>query len=194
MVTDDINLVRYFLLNTERALSDEEIQDISENFQVDITGSTDNLERLKEGRSWEPAKEILRVNIWFSIFILIGCIISISNFQSVKKHREHIIERVLGLKKKELFQIVLYEEGLMIFSALLIGLLLGTLVSGVFFFGLMVTVMYGTNYLPKAIVYPLNDIFSWLIITISVIILSISPYVYKQQSYDLGNLLKRIEA
>ncbi|MFW9856904.1 MAG: hypothetical protein ACFFFG_17780 [Candidatus Thorarchaeota archaeon] len=181
---------KYFLLIRSNAeLPAQTIQTLEENYSAEVTSIEEEFNQLKLDGLWDLTQSSHQMIHGISLILTLGGFIIFGIFQQISRTKEHAIERVLGMLKREIYYVTLIERVFIVALALISGGTVGSL-----FFGIstLAFASIGTfSGIRPGIIFPFADYVMYLLWFILFVMISLLPSIILQQKYDVGLLLKR---
>ncbi|MFX0016859.1 MAG: FtsX-like permease family protein [Promethearchaeota archaeon] len=192
-----ITMKHFFLLKSSERISTDIIKILENKYSAEVRSTHEVLNRFKLDRSWKHYLSSQQTVIIISLMLALGCFILFGLFQRNNRVREHAIERTLGLTRGEVLHVVLYEEIIVIFLAIVSGVGTGIFSSSLFFFFQSalwnVSAIYQTVGLSPSIIFPIDDILYYITWFIVFMFISVVPSILIHRKFDVASLLKRFE-
>ena len=133
-----------------------------------------------------------QVILVITLILASGYLFTHGVLQMNTRTRERAIERALGLKKGQIMRLILLEEIIIIFSALIAGAIVGTLFAAVYIHA--GAFLANTGYVLRPdVVFPTVSFLQYVFWFAVIMIVAAIPSVIIQQKYETGSLLKQYE-
>ncbi len=183
------HFTHYFLLKSSSSLSTDDLHYLEEEFQVEITSSSEEYLEFKQRASWDQMLALQQGNVLVSLILAGSSLLIFRFFQLTTRTREHAIEYALGMKHNSVIQMILLEDGFIIIAAICGGVIAGLLFSIAIISGF--SLAGSTRGIHPYLILPITTFPWYLLWFILFLLLSIIPPIVVARKYDTGVLLKR---